>query len=34
MKRKAAFSVIVFAIFSAGYGMDNYTPFAETFRGA
>jgi hypothetical protein len=29
--RTADFSVIAFAIFSAGYGPDNYTPFAEVF---
>jgi len=31
-KRLADFSVIAFAIFSPGYGPDNYTPFAEAFR--
>ena len=30
-KRKGDFSVITFAIFAAGYGPDNYTPFAEVF---
>ena len=30
--RAAAFSVIAFAVFSAGYGPDNFTPFAEAFR--
>lgn len=30
--RMTDFSVIAFAIFSAGYGPDNYTPFAEEFR--
>lgn len=30
--RAADFSVIAFAVFWAGYGPDNYTPFAETFR--
>jgi Microbial-type PARG, catalytic domain len=30
--RTEDFSVIAFAIFSAGYGPDNYTPFAEAFR--
>jgi Uncharacterized protein conserved in bacteria (DUF2263) len=29
--RSADFSVIAFAVFWAGYGPDNYTPFAETF---
>lgn len=29
--RAEAFSVIAFAIFHAGYGRDNYTPFAATF---
>jgi hypothetical protein len=29
--RKEDFSVVAFAIFSAGYGPDNYTPFAEAF---
>ncbi|HBZ68779.1 MAG TPA: hypothetical protein DEP35_03120 [Deltaproteobacteria bacterium] len=29
--RKADFAVIAFAIFAAGYGPDNYTPFAEVF---
>lgn len=29
--RAADFSVIAFAVFSAGYGPDNYTPFAEAF---
>jgi hypothetical protein len=28
----ADFSVIAFAIFSAGYGPDNYPPFAEALR--
>jgi hypothetical protein len=27
------FSVIAFAVFSAGYGPNNYAPFAEVFRG-
>ena len=31
-KRMGDFSVIAFAIFSAGYGPNNYTPFAEAFR--
>ncbi|MEW6711150.1 MAG: poly(ADP-ribose) glycohydrolase domain-containing protein [Candidatus Riflebacteria bacterium] len=30
--RQADFSVIAFAIFSAGYGPDNYTPFAKEFK--
>ena len=30
-RRKGHFSVIAFAIFAAGYGPDNYTPFAEVF---
>lgn len=29
--REAHFSVIAFAIFAAGYGPDNHTPFAEVF---
>lgn len=29
MARKADFAVIAFAVFSAGYGPDNYTPFTE-----
>ncbi len=29
--RKADFSLVAFAIFSSGYGPDNYTPFAEVF---
>jgi len=32
-KRTRDFSVIAFAIFSAGYGPNNYIPFAEAFRG-
>jgi hypothetical protein len=32
-KRTTDFSVIAFAVFSAGYGPNNYTPFAEAFRG-
>ncbi|MGB2634684.1 MAG: poly(ADP-ribose) glycohydrolase domain-containing protein [Candidatus Acidiferrum sp.] len=32
-KRTRDFSVIAFAVFSAGYGPNNYTPFAEAFRG-
>jgi hypothetical protein len=31
--RGEAFSVVAFAIFSAGYGPDNFTPFADAFRG-
>jgi uncharacterized protein (TIGR02452 family) len=31
--RTGAFDVIAFAIFSAGYGPDNYTPFAAVFGG-
>jgi hypothetical protein len=31
--RSAAFSVIAFAIYSAGYGPDNFEPFADVFRG-
>lgn len=30
--RAADFAVVTFAIFSAGYGPDNFTPFAEAFR--
>jgi hypothetical protein len=29
--RRASFSLVAFAIFAAGYGPDNYTPFAEVF---
>ena len=32
-KRRARFDVVAFAIFHAGYGPDNYTPFAEAFEG-
>jgi hypothetical protein len=32
MARLANFAVIAFAVFSAGYGPDNYTPFAEAMR--
>jgi len=32
--RTADFTVIAFAIYSAGYGPDNYTPFKEAFRRA
>ncbi len=30
-KRRRHFSVIVFAIYHAGYGPDNYTPFRQVF---
>lgn len=30
-RRSADFDVIAFAVFSAGYGRDNYTPFAQVF---
>ncbi|MFZ5949459.1 MAG: poly(ADP-ribose) glycohydrolase domain-containing protein [Candidatus Rifleibacteriota bacterium] len=30
--RQADFSIIAFAIFSAGYGPDNFTPFAAAFE--
>jgi hypothetical protein len=33
LARRADFSVIAFAVFAAGYGPDNYTPFTEAFRG-
>jgi len=33
-KRMTDFSVIAFAVFSAGYGPNNYMPFAEAFRAA
>lgn len=32
-KRTRDFSVIAFAVFSAGYGPNNYIPFAEAFPG-
>jgi hypothetical protein len=32
MARKVDFAVIAFAVFSAGYGPDNFTPFAEAMR--
>ena len=32
MARAADFSLVVFAIFSAGYGPDNVKPFGEAFR--
>jgi poly (ADP-ribose) glycohydrolase (PARG)-like protein len=31
-KRKSDFNVVAFAIFAAGYGPDNYTPFANVFE--
>ena len=31
-KRADAFDVVAFAIFNAGYGPDNYTPFKEAFE--
>jgi hypothetical protein len=31
--RAGAFALIAFAIFAAGYGPDNYTPFAALFAG-
>jgi hypothetical protein len=30
--RAGDFSVLAFAIFPAGYGPDNFTPFSEAFR--
>ncbi len=30
-RRSAKFSVVAFAIFHAGYGPDNYTPFRDVF---
>lgn len=30
--RSKDFAVVAFAIFSAGYGPDNFTPFSEAFR--
>jgi uncharacterized protein (TIGR02452 family) len=30
--RSADFTVVAFAIFSAGYGPDNFMPFAEALR--
>lgn len=30
--RSEDFAVLAFAIFSAGYGPDNFTPFSEAFR--
>ena len=32
LARSLDFTVVAFAIFSAGYGPDNFLPFAETFR--
>ena len=32
-RRRRQFALIAFAIFSAGYGPDNYTPFAKAFAG-
>jgi hypothetical protein len=32
MARKADFAVIAFAVFSAGYGPDNFAPFADAMR--
>jgi hypothetical protein len=32
MARRANFAVIAFAVFFAGYGPDNFTPFAEVMR--
>ncbi|MFQ5473026.1 MAG: TIGR02452 family protein, partial [Dehalococcoidia bacterium] len=29
--RETDFSLVAFAIFAAGYGPDNYTPFADAF---
>ncbi len=31
VRRRGDFTVIAFAIFAAGYGPDNYTPFADVF---
>ncbi len=33
LKRAAHFDVIAFAIFNAGYGPDNFTPFRSEFEG-
>lgn len=33
-KRANDFSVLAFAIFAAGYGPDNFTPFYEEFQGS
>jgi hypothetical protein len=30
-RRSQAFSVVAFAVYAAGYGPDNYTPFAQVF---
>jgi hypothetical protein len=32
--RSGDFNVVAFAIFAAGYGTDNYTPFARVFDSA
>ena len=32
-KRAAHFDVIAFAIFHAGYGPNNFQPFADAFEG-
>ena len=32
-KRASSFDVVAFAIFAAGYGPDNFTPFAAEFEG-
>src|SRR5262249_41363891 len=32
LARKANFAVVAFAVFAAGYGPDNFTPFAEAMR--
>mmetsp|Transcript_32934 Transcript_32934/g.49718 ORF Transcript_32934/g.49718 Transcript_32934/m.49718 type:complete len:96 (-) Transcript_32934:67-354(-) len=32
-KRATHFDVVVFAIFHAGYGPDNFTPFQKVFLG-
>jgi hypothetical protein len=32
-KRLPDFAVVAFAVFSAGYGPDNYLPFKEAIRG-
>jgi hypothetical protein len=33
-RRRTSFHVLVFAIFSAGYGPSNFEPFAEVFSGS
>ncbi len=30
--RRADFALVAFAVFDAGYGPDNYTPFVSAFR--